>query len=102
MGSLLSDIDGLYNKDPKDNEDAEMIHVVSGISDDIVRACGGSHSSQGTGGMKTKLAAARICHDHGIPMVIANGDDPDNITRILAGEDVGTLFVPCEKEEGDV
>ena len=98
---LLSDIDGLCDKDPNDNEDAELIHVVYGITEDIKKACGNTHGSLGTGGMKTKIAAARICHDHGIPMVIANGDDPNNIIKVLAGEDVGTLFVPCQKEEAE-
>lgn len=95
---LLSDIDGLYNKDPNENKDVELIHVVYGITDDILNACGSTHNSFGTGGMKTKIAAAQICIEHGIPMVIANGDDPHNIIRILAGEDVGTLFVPCREE----
>ena len=91
---LLSDIDGLYNKDPNLNKDAELIRVVYGITDEIIRASGNTHNDLGTGGMKTKIAAARICIEHGIPMVIANGDNPHNINRILAGENVGTLFVP--------
>jgi glutamate 5-kinase len=91
---LLSDIDGLYNKDPHKNDDAELIHLVQGITDDIRNAGGSTCGSLGTGGMKTKIAAAQICNNHGIPMVIANGDDPDNINRILAGEDIGTLFMP--------
>ena len=91
---LLSDIDGLYNKDPNTHADAELIHVVHGITDEILEACGASHSDLGTGGMKTKIAAAQICHKQNIPMVIANGDNPHNINRILEGEEVGTLFVP--------
>jgi glutamate 5-kinase len=91
---LLSDIDGLYNKDPNKYPDAELIHIVKGITDEIIKACGSSHSDFGTGGMKTKIAAAQLCHEHFIPMVIANGDDPYNIYRILEGEKVGTLFIP--------
>ena len=96
---LLSDIDGLYDKDPNDHKDARLIHVVYGITEDIINACGSTHNNLGTGGMKTKIAAAQICNQHGIPMVIANGDDPRNITRVLAGEDIGTLFVPCREGE---
>jgi glutamate 5-kinase len=94
---LLSDIDGLYDKDPNGHTDAELIHVVCGITEEILKASGSSHSDLGTGGMKTKVAAAQICHQHDIPMVIANGDDPYNINRVLAGEEVGTLFVPCRE-----
>ena len=68
------------------------------ITDDIISASGSSHSAQGTGGMKTKIAAAQICHRYDIPMVIANGDNPHNINRVLAGEQVGTLFVPCKED----
>jgi glutamate 5-kinase len=95
---LLSDIDGLYTKDPNGNTDAELIHVVHGITEEIIMASGSSHSAQGTGGMKTKIAAAQICHRYGIPMVIANGDNPHNINRVLAGDEVGTLFVPRKED----
>jgi glutamate 5-kinase len=94
---LLSDIDGLYTKDPNEDKDAELIHVVYGVTEEIINASGNTHSDLGTGGMRTKIAAAQICLDHDIPMVIANGDNPSNINRILAGEDVGTLFVPCNE-----
>ena len=94
---LLSDIDGLYTADPNNNKDAKLIHVVHGITEDIINASGNTHNDLGTGGMKTKIAAAQICHQHDIPMVIANGDNPHNINRILAGENVGTLFVPCKE-----
>ncbi len=94
---LLSDIDGLYDKDPNEYDDAELIHVVHGITEDILKASGNSHSDLGTGGMKTKIAAAQICHEHDIPMVITNGDNPHNINKVLEGEEVGTLFVPYRK-----
>ena len=91
---LLSDIDGLYDKDPKVHTDASLIPVVYGISEEILNMCGNTQGTLGTGGMKTKIAAASICNSYDIPMVITNGDDPDNINKILAGTEVGTLFIP--------
>ncbi len=96
---LLSDINGLYDKDPKNCADARLIPTVDGITDEIVSMCGDTHGNLGTGGMKTKIEAARICTDAGVPMVIANGDDPENINRIISGEELGTLFVPQGKED---
>jgi glutamate 5-kinase len=91
---ILSDIDGLYDKNPKLHEDARLIHAVHGITDEICSNCEDTNSDFGTGGMKTKISAAKICHASGIPLVIANGDDPKNICRILQGKDIGTLFIP--------
>lgn len=96
---LLSDIDGLYDKNPKHYPDAKLIPVVYGITRQIEQNCQNTDNSFGTGGMITKLAAARICNRHGIPMVIANGDNPYNICRIVNGELVGTIFVPNGEED---
>jgi glutamate 5-kinase len=60
--------------------------------------CGNTTSQAGTGGMKTKLEAARICLRAGIPMIIANGENPENINKALAGDKIGTIFVPNNKE----
>lgn len=98
---LLSDIDGLYDKNPKHHPDAKLIPVVYGVTRQIEENCQGTDNSFGTGGMVTKLAAAKICNSHGIPMVIANGDNPYNICRILNGEPVGTIFVPNGEEDKD-
>jgi len=98
---LLSDIDGLYDKNPKRYPDAKLIPVVYGITRQIEQNCQNTDNSFGTGGMITKLAAARICNSHGIPMVIANGDNPYNICRIINGEVVGTIFVPNGEEDED-
>lgn len=95
---LLSDIDGLYNKDPRGNSDVRLIPEVYGITDEIVKMCGNTTSQAGTGGMKTKLEAARICLQAGIPMIIANGENPENINKALAGDKIGTIFVPNNKE----
>lgn len=96
---LLSDIDGLYDKNPKYNGDAKLIHVVYDINNPIINEwADDTSSSLGTGGMKTKIAAASICNSAGIPMVIANGENPGNIYKILEGQDVGTLFIPSKRK----
>ena len=89
---LLSDIDGLYTADPHKDPEAQLIAKVTKIDDDLIALAGGSNGSQGTGGMVTKLQAARICLDCGCSMVIANGADPMNLYHILDGKPVGTTF----------
>lgn len=89
---LLSDIDGLYTDDPRNNPDARFISCVEKIDDSLLSCAKGPETSFGTGGMTTKLAAAEIANDAGTDMVIANGDDPVNVIRILEGKEVGTLF----------
>ena len=94
---ILSDIDGLYNKDPKQNPDATLIRVVELIDDKILSIAGGKGSTLGTGGMITKLHAAQICMDSNIPMYIINGDNPNAIYDLLDDKSVGTLFKPNGK-----
>ena len=89
---LLSDIDGLYTADPRVDPAAKLISRVTEIDEKIAALAGGSGSGQGTGGMVTKLQAAKICLDCGCDMVIANGNEPLNLYRILDREPVGTLF----------
>jgi glutamate 5-kinase len=89
---LLSDIDGLYTADPHTHPDAKLIPVIHTIDDSIIALAGGSNGSQGTGGMVTKLQAARICLSCGCDMVIANGRTPTNLYGILDGEEIGTTF----------
>ena len=89
---LLSDIDGLYTADPHKDPDAALIPHISAITQQI-RALGGrSASSQGTGGMATKLHAAEICMASGCDMVITNGQRPDDLYDIINGKSVGTTF----------
>ena len=90
---ILSDIEGLYDGNPKGNEDVKLIHRVEKISEDIQNLAAGSGSNRGTGGMITKLEAAEYVTFHGIDMHIANGSDPENIYRIVEGEAVGTHFL---------
>lgn len=90
---ILSDIDGLYTADPKKNEDAKLLHTVSEITPEIENMVGGAGSSLGTGGMVTKLKAAKIVNEKGIDMVIANGENPLFLYDIVAGKNVGTRFL---------
>ncbi len=90
---ILSDIDGVYDKNPKSESDAKLIPVIEEITNEIVNAAKGA-SGLGTGGMVTKINAARICVLSGIPMIIANGSVPGIIRQAVNGESIGTLFVP--------
>lgn len=90
---ILSDIDGLYDKDPKANADAKLISIVNGIDDEIKEYASGAGSRRGTGGMITKLRAGEIASNAGIDMAIINGEDPYDIYKLFDGEDIGTLFV---------
>ncbi|MFR7854220.1 MAG: glutamate 5-kinase [Acutalibacteraceae bacterium] len=89
---LLSDIEGLYTKDPHKFLDAKLISEVPAITDEIRSLAGGSGSSLGTGGMHTKIHAAEICNGHGADMIIASGADPDLLYDIMDGKQVGTRF----------
>ncbi len=89
---LFTDIDGLYDSDPHKNANAKLISEVRDI-DSVMHLAGDATSNRGTGGMVTKLEAAKHCMDNGINMVIANGSDPDVIYSILKGERIGTLFI---------
>ncbi len=97
---LLSDIEGLYTDDPRKNTAAKFIDVVDSIDHDLLAMGKGSTgSSVGTGGMATKLTAARLATSAGADMVIANGEDFHIIHRIMGGESCGTLFRANPKEE---
>ena len=89
---LLSDIDGLYTADPHTHPEAALLHHVARVDDHIREIAGISSSTQGTGGMVTKLHAADICLGCGCKMVIANGNNPGNLYDILEGKTVGTTF----------
>lgn len=100
---LFSDIDGLYDSDPHINKNAKLMPVIYNI-DDVMHMATGSVSGLGTGGMVTKLEAAKIATDSGIHMVIANGERLDIIYNLLNGKSEGTIFVskdfcPSGKED---
>ena len=88
---ILTDIDGLYDRDPHQG-DAKLLPVVHGVTEEIRAMAGGSVSGVGTGGMVTKLDAAEMVNRAGIPMVLANGADPEKLYAIAQGESIGTLF----------
>lgn len=99
---LLSDIDGLYDKDPHKFSDAKLIACVEAITEEIIALGGGKGSSLGTGGMATKLRAAQIATESGCDMMIANGEKPELLYDILDGRSVGTHFVAHpEKRKSD-
>jgi glutamate 5-kinase len=90
---LLSDIDGLYTADPKKEPTAVLIPQVDTITDDILALAGGAGSDLGSGGMATKLRAAKIAMDAGIDMIITNGENPEILYDIFDGKAVGTKFL---------
>ena len=94
---LMSDIDGLYDSNPRTNPQAKLINHVGRIDAKIRRMAGGAGSAHGTGGMATKITAAELCMDAGIPMMVANGDKQGLLYDIVDGKEVGTLF---QRENG--
>lgn len=89
---ILSDIDGLYTANPAANPDASLVPLVEEITDALMETAGGAGSSMGTGGMVTKLCAARLANSQGIDMYIMNGKNPDRLYDLLDGQPVGTRF----------
>lgn len=90
---LLSDIEGLYTADPRKDPQAKLIPVVEKVTPEIEALAGGVGSSLGTGGMATKLRAAKMVTAQGCDMVITNGEYPQRLYDIAQGKDVGTRFV---------
>ncbi len=95
---LLSDIDGLFDGDPRKNPDAKLIDTVEKIDEHIISLGGGSGSNLGTGGMATKLRAAQMATAAGCEMVIANGQSPEVLYDVAAGKRVGTRFLAKRDE----
>ena len=89
---LCTDIDGMYNCDPKKNPDAVKFSVIDEITDEIQAMAGDKGSTFSVGGMSAKLTAAELCMENGIDMIVALGDDPYILYDIIDGKDVGTLF----------
>ena len=89
---IMSDIDGLYDHDPRQSEDAEMIPVVHEIDEAIHELAGGAGSKFGTGGMKTKIHAVEIAYEAGIDVVLMNGKKPKRLYDLFEDTPVGTLF----------
>ena len=89
---LMSDIEGLYTADPRHDPEATLIPLVEEITPDILALAGGTDNEMGTGGMVTKLRAAKMCMDAGCDMIITNGIRPKDLYRIVDGEAIGTRF----------
>ncbi len=94
---MLSDIDALYDKNPREFPDAKPIHTVFEITESIMNSAGDKGSIHSTGGMKTKIEAAKIASNAGCRIVLANGQEKNIICRIIKGEEIGTIFMPKRK-----
>ena len=97
---LLSDIDGLYTANPKEDKNAEFIKEVTSVTDEILNL-GSSASEGGRGGMRTKLEAAKLVTRFGGKVLIANGKTPYIINKIFNAEDLGTMFIPTKENLSD-
>ena len=91
---IMTDIDGFFDADPRQNPEAKLIPLVRSVTREMERAAGGSGSSVGTGGMATKLAAAKKAGRSGAATLIINGKDPDILSRMFSGEECGTMVLP--------
>ena len=89
---ILSDIDGFYDSDPRLHPNAKLIFEITEIDASVEALAGGAGSRRGTGGMRTKLAAARLATAQGIDTVVTNGKNPSALFDIVEGRRVGTLF----------
>ena len=98
---LLTDIDGFYTDDPHKNKDAVKLSVVEQITDELKDMAKGAVTNYGTGGMSTKIAAARIATDSGADMAIVDAKDLNQINHLIDGDDVGTLFLAHDAEDFD-
>ena len=96
---LMSDIDGLYTDDPHNNPDAKFISVVERLDSKLMEMGKGAVTGVGTGGMATKLSAAKIATASGADMIIANGASIDSIADIINGEEIGTIFLAHAQED---
>ena len=90
---ILSDVDGLYDSDPRKNEGARLIEEVREITPELEEKAGGAGTMHGTGGMITKLEAGKIAIDSGFDMVITSSNDVENLYSIADGKRIGTWFL---------
>lgn len=95
---ILSDVNGFYDKDPRENPDAQLIPIIERVTPHIEAMGGRSQGCLGTGGMATKLRAAKKAALSGVGTLIVNGRSPDILARVFAGEDVGTYFLPAQSK----
>jgi len=93
---LLSDVDGLYTSDPNKDKSAKLVKQVERVTPEIEKLAGKA-SLRGFGGMVSKVHAAKIACEFGIPVIIAKSDERDVLKRVMAGEEIGTIFLAGEK-----
>ena len=93
---MLTDIEGLYSKDPRNNKDAELISLIERIGEEIENTAGDTLGRATIGGMRTKIEAAKMAAAFGVPTIIANGKNGSTLEDIFEGKEVGTLFLPSE------
>lgn len=91
---LITDVNGLYTSNPKIDPDAEHVEIIPALTRDVFALAGGTNGDHGTGGMTTKLQAAKIASEKGINTIIVNGEKPDCLTRIFNGEFGHATFIP--------
>lgn len=94
---ILSDIDGMYTSDPRKNDSATLIPEIHELTDELNDCVSDSQSEFGTGGMESKIVAAKHCMEHDIDMIITNGANPNIIYDVIEGRDVGTYFTSKER-----
>jgi glutamate 5-kinase len=94
---MLTDIEGLYSKDPRKNKDAELISLIERIGEEIENTAGDTLGRATIGGMRTKIEAAKMAAAFGVPTIIANGKNGSTLEDIFEGKEVGTLFLPSER-----
>ncbi len=94
---LLSDIDGLYDKNPRNHADAELISVIEEIDERVEEIAGETLGKTTTGGMRTKIEASRTAAAFGVPTIISNGKKPNSLSEIFSGKETGTLFLPAKE-----
>ncbi|NLK96030.1 MAG: glutamate 5-kinase [Clostridiales bacterium] len=90
---ILSDIDGFYDSDPRENNEAKLIKEIKEVTKELEEYAGGAGTSFGTGGMITKLKAAKCACNTGVNMILANGENPCILLDIMEGKEIGTLFI---------
>lgn len=95
---ILSDVDGLYDRDPRSCDDAELLYEIREINESMLANSVSKGNTFASGGMYTKLKAAEVCMSTGIPMVVANSAEQHVVRRLLEGELIGTLFIPAEEK----
>lgn len=95
---ILSDQDGFFTDDPRTNPDAKLVEEIPYITDELEAMAKGAGTDVGTGGMAAKISAARVANDAGADMVIANGNDMNNLRMVLDGKNIGTLFLAHRNE----